>query len=439
MKLDERKTEAEKIELRSEEFQDVLGVVPPWILRWGITVIALIVFILLAGSALFKYPDIISSSLTLTGTTPPAAVVAKSSGKLAELFVDDNRNVKEGEYLAVIENPAATKDVLLLKKYLSEISLEDDTLPVLLPKNLQLGNLQAEYSSFYLTLFEYSEYKRLRYYSTKAHILHERIGQYEIQMKNLLRQQAVVGEQLSIYKQKYERDSSLNKKGILSNEELENTRSQYLQQVLSYENITSSVDNSRIQIGQMKESLFETNYQDVEKENALMSKLRTQITQLQAGIQTWELNYVLSSPLNGTITFTNYWVVNQNLAAGENVFHIIPTDNVRLLGKASLPISRSGKVEVGQSVNIRFENFPDNEYGMVRGKVQNISLVPVRGTESIGYTVEIELPDGLKTTYNKELPYLPEMTGRADIVTKDISLLERFFMPVRKALSEGFQ
>ena len=28
------------IELRSEEFQEVLGSVPHWILRWGITVLA---------------------------------------------------------------------------------------------------------------------------------------------------------------------------------------------------------------------------------------------------------------------------------------------------------------------------------------------------------------------------------------------------------------
>ena len=49
--------EEDKIELRSEEFQEVLGSVPPWILRWGITVLAIVVVILLIGSAIVKYPD----------------------------------------------------------------------------------------------------------------------------------------------------------------------------------------------------------------------------------------------------------------------------------------------------------------------------------------------------------------------------------------------
>jgi HlyD family secretion protein len=295
--------EEDKIELRSEEFQDVLGTVPHWILRWGITVLAVIIVILLIGSAIFKYPDIISSSMTLTGSQPPAGIVAKSSGKLKDLYVSDNKVVKEGEYLAVIENPAETKDILLLKGYLDKINLDADTMIPLLPKHLQLGTLQSNYSAFYLTLFEYSEYKRLKYYSTKAGIINERINQYETQLANLIRQREIIEQQLLLTKNKYRRDSLLNKKGVLSNEELENTKNQYLQGILSYENITSSVDNNRIQIGQMKESLFDTNYQDIEKENTLNSTLRAHITQLKSEVQTWELNYVLSSPINGKITF----------------------------------------------------------------------------------------------------------------------------------------
>lgn len=436
-------SEEQKIELRSEEFQDVLGAVPHRILRWGITVLAGIIVILLISSAIFKYPDIISSTITLTGSTPPAAIVAKSSGKLKELYVVDNQTVAAGQYLAVIENPADTKDVLQLKEYLGKINMDADTMIPLLPEHLQLGTLQANYSTFYLTLFEYSQYKRLKYYSTKAGIINERIGQYKTQLANLVRQQKVIEEQLSLTRNKYQRDSLLNGKGVLSDEELENAKNQYLQGVLSYENITSSVDNSRIQIGQMKENLFETNYQDVEKENTLNPRLRTLITQLQSEIHAWELTYMLSSPISGKITFTNYWALNQNVTTGEDIFNVIPTDSVKLLGKALLPTTRSGKVEAGQKVNIRFDNFPDNEYGMVKGIVKNISLVPTKSREvaatTAEYTVEIELPDGLTTIYNKELPYLPEMTGQADIITKDISVLERFLMPIRKAISEGIE
>lgn len=50
------------IELRSEEVQEILGEVPAWILRRGITLTAIIVVVILLGSAFFKYPDVITSS-----------------------------------------------------------------------------------------------------------------------------------------------------------------------------------------------------------------------------------------------------------------------------------------------------------------------------------------------------------------------------------------
>lgn len=431
------KNEEDQIELRSEEFHEVLENIPPWILRWGITVLAVTVIILLIGSAIFKYPDTVSATITLTGETPPAVIVAKTSGKLRELYVMDNQIVKEHEYLAVIDNPAKTEDVLLLKDYLNTVELDNGIIDPLPPRNLMLGNLQSLFTSLYTSLFEYNLYKQLEYYPVKTDILEKRLGQYEIQYENSLRQQKIIEGQLTIAEKQLQRDSLLNQKGVISNEELERTTNQYLQVSLSHENIRTSLENLQIQISQLRESLFDINFQDADRENSLQTQIKTIINQLQNEMQAWEMNYILASPIEGKITFTKYWVINQNVVVGDMVFTIIPSDDVKLIGKASLPIARSGKVKTGQRVNIRFENFPDQEYGIIEGSVRNISMVPVKENELLNYTVEIELPHALTTTYKKELPYLPEMRGQADIITDDITLLERFIMPIKKVLSEG--
>ncbi|GHU83431.1 hemolysin [Bacteroidia bacterium] len=428
--------EENNIELRSEEFQEILGSVPHWILRWGITVLAIIVVILITGSAIIKYPDIIPSQMVLTGSVPPAAVAARASGKLNELYVIDNQEVKAGDYLAAIDNPANTADILTLKTWINNLNIENESLS-LPQKELHLGNLQSIYASLYVTLFDYLEYKRLLYYPQKIEITKDRITQYEKQYQNLLNQQKIIREQSELTQKQYQRDSVLHQSGVISNEELEKSKSGYLQSRLTDENMLSSIRNMQIQIAQLKESLLDTNHQDTEKLNGLRSQLRSQISQLKTEIQAWELNYVLIAPIEGKITFTNYWTTNQNINAGEEVFTVIPTQSYALIGKASLPIARSGKVKIGQKVNIRLENFPDNEYGILRGRVQNISLVPTQTNQTINYTVEISLPDGLLTTYKKELPYLPNMQGQADIITEDISLLERFFLPIKKILTES--
>jgi HlyD family secretion protein len=53
--------------------------------------------------------------------------------------------------------------------------------------------------------------------------------------------------------------------------------------------------------------------------------------------------------------------------------------------------------------------------------------------------VEIALPEGLHTNYKKDLPSLPNMQGMADIITENMSLLERFVAPMKKILAEGLQ
>ena len=55
------KDEGMNIELRSEEVQEVMGQIPAWIVRWGITLLFLVVVALLVGSCFFKYPDVITA------------------------------------------------------------------------------------------------------------------------------------------------------------------------------------------------------------------------------------------------------------------------------------------------------------------------------------------------------------------------------------------
>ncbi|WP_287682950.1 HlyD family efflux transporter periplasmic adaptor subunit [Bacteroides sp.] len=426
------------IELRSEEFDEVLSGIPPWILRWGITIIACVVLILLIGSAVFKYPDIISSSVSLTGTTPVAGVVARSSGKLQELYVQNNQQVEAKAFLAVIENPAKTEDVIQLKEILRKLDSGLDTIALVPSQLLQLGSLQPLYSSFSLTMSEYRQFKELAYHLKKISLMKGRIAQNEVYYTNMMRQKEISEAQIKLAHQQYTRDSLLEAKILISKEELERSHSQYLQSSLSAENMDRSLENLQIQLAQMYESLYDTEYQYQEKKNTLETQLRSLINLLKTEVNTWEMNYVLTTPIEGVITFTQYWTKNQNVAAGNVVFNIVPDNQGEIIGKAMLPTERSGKVKVGQKVNIRFNNYPDNEYGIVKGVVKNISLIPAsqgQGTKS--YIVDIELPNGLKTTYNKTLPFLPEAEGQADIITDDITLLERFLLPLRKVITES--
>ena len=82
----------------------------------------------------------------------------------------------------------------------------------------------------------------------------------------------------------------------------------------------------------------------------------------------------------------------------------------------------------GQGVNIRLENYPFEQFGLLHGKISSISVMP--GEDK--YWVTIELPEHLVTNQNKTLAFKQQLSGTTEIITEDLRLLERFFYQFRK-------
>lgn len=428
----------EDIELRNEEINHIFIKMPNWIFRWGLCLILFIVVLFIAGSIIFKYPDTISASFIITGANPPARIKAKQSGRLTKLYVTDNQNVSENECLAIIENSAKEEDVYYVKSFVEHF-LKEDSLCVNLPiKKLELGDLQTIYLSFYQVLVNYQQFKGNNYHNKKIKVLKERILYNMNYHDDLQKQLSAKSEQFLLKKKQFRRDSSLcYSKGVISEFNMEDTKVDYLNARLNLLATNTDIDNLKISMTEMQGSLIDVENDFIEKENSYVEQIKSKALELLAEIQTWEMNYVLKSPIVGTVSFNNYWSEHQNVIVGEDVFNIVPANNSQPIAKAFLPITRSGKVEVNQRVNLHCENFPDNEFGVIRGYVKNISLLPSVSDNITVYVVEISLPDRLMTSYKKELPYYPEMKGKAEIVTKDLSLFQRIMLPFRKILVEN--
>ncbi|WP_370861816.1 HlyD family efflux transporter periplasmic adaptor subunit [Parabacteroides faecis] len=311
--------DGKKIELRSEEVQEVMGQIPAWIVRWGITLLFVVVLALLVGSYFFIYPDVIETEMTLTSREPVVKAVARSSGKINELYVFNGQEVKMDALLAVVENPAKTEDVLRLKKLLARYMGEPE---------------------------------RLSYY--------------------LLQDVWLLGD-------------------------------------------------------------IQPAYMDLASKDVSARDYRASVGQLLAAIHTWEMSYCLIAPSDGRVQLLVQEAPNQYLSSGDIFARIVPKEGESWIGRALLPLQRSGKVKVGQRVIVRFTNFPDQEFGIVNGRLSSVSLVPSEDN----YMVEIVFPDGLITNYGKKLPVFYEMKATAEIVTDDLRLIERFFQPLKKILKEG--
>jgi len=137
------------------------------------------------------------------------------------------------------------------------------------------------------------------------------------------------------------------------------------------------------------------------------------------------------APINGIITLPGTISKDVFIPQGTPVCSIVPvtkdTGNKKL-ARAMTPISGVGKIEKGSRVIIRFDAYPYKEYGTLDTKVEDISLLPIKDNEGkVYYDLTIKLPDTLITNYDKTIPYRPNMSGVALIITKDRTVFERIF------------
>ncbi len=105
---------------------------------------------------------------------------------------------------------------------------------------------------------------------------------------------------------------------------------------------------------------------------------------------------------------------------------IVPPQTDKIIGRLLLPIAGSGKVKPGQRVILKLDSYPYYEFGTLRGLVVSKSLVP----KDNQYAILVSLPDGLKTSYHRDIPFEQQMQGTAEIVTEDKQFLQRIYEQV---------
>lgn len=425
--------EIDEIELRSEDVQEVLGQTPSWILRRGIFMLTIFVFVLLVGSWFFKYPQVVNATITLTSQNPPANIVAKTSGAIADIYVKDGQKVRSGQRLVLIDNPALVEDVDSLSTELERITDAINKMLIYHIRNnrMKLGSMQNDFSTMMLKLDNYNQFITLNYYPQKIAASQRLLEICKRQTSSALRQQTIVNKQYELQKKNYNRAQILHKKGLISDEDFEQSGNTLLQSELNVANATDNVTNNRSQQLQISSEITELKQQYAEQLSNIITDMKSSINQLINDIATWQMTYLITSPVNGTVTFTNFWAKNQNVEAGKVVFSVVPSHTPALIGKVQLPALGAGRVKKGQKVNISFDNFPEKEFGIVKGIVRRISLIP---TNENNYIVEVEFPDGLKTSYGKHLPISQQMSGSASIITEDTRLIEQLLQPIKKVL-----
>lgn len=424
----------------SEETREILGRLPSWIVCWGITILFVIIAGVIIGCYFIRYPETVAASISITTENPPSDLMARSEGLLQKVFVQNGQEVKKGDIIAVIDNPSDFAFVLLIQDSLQRSlgkPYEEFVMEDWLQQEYSLGDLQSTYAEFRRQCMEYKTYIEIGLIEQKKMLISEQIAKNREYLKQVRKQEQFLIEDLALERKNFQRDSMLYAQSVISTHAYDAAVSSLLSKKNTLESFRASLIATELSIVQLEQQIIELSIQFQNETSTYERNLSQSRQSLLSQIEQWKKQYAIESPVDGIVTFTSYWSENQRVKAGDRIASIIPNGQLYVIGRMNIPMSGSGKVQVGQGVNVKLNVYPYMEFGMLKGRIASISAVPETvvdyTTQStvIAYIAEVEFPNGLTSTYGKELTLIQQMDGAAEIITEPRRLIQRFLDPIK--------
>lgn len=427
---------------RTEEVQDIIERMPTRFGFW-VTLIVIALFILLFVFGWFiRYPDVVSGQININATEAPVKLVANSYGKLKLNGLKSMSEVKENQVIAYLHNPADLNSILKLDSILKSFNPNSNDLTILieqLPRDLTFGEINAKYAVFLNSVNELNNYNVDKLFDKQSQNLASLLREQKNAISTSLNRIDMSSRNLASMKKFYRRDSTLFSKRVISESELDKTEISYTTSKDTYQGAVSALINSKQQAQQTEGKLKEIAIQKSEKQKELRIAVIATYNDLVDNIKSWELKYVFRAPFAGKVQFLKFWVDNQFIQSGEQVFTVVPKMN-KAYGEVSVPTVGAGKVKIGQEVIVKLDNFPYHEYGSIKGFVNSISLSTNTTKTDKGdvenYMVTVNFPEQLKTNYGAKLDVKLDAKGSAEIITNDRRLIERFFDNLKYAVKK---
>ncbi|MEB0260875.1 MULTISPECIES: HlyD family efflux transporter periplasmic adaptor subunit [unclassified Mucilaginibacter] len=417
----------------SDDMQDIITVVPAWILRWGITLFFCILVLLLSLSAFIKYPDIVKTKLKISSPNIAKPIIPKVTGKLDKLLVTNNQTITTGQPLAYIESTANHDEVLtllasLLKLQQASPGGQIDDAFFNKTANNNLGELQGAYQTFIQSYLAYKAsiengflVKKRTYLLHDIEGLNKQTGQ--LQAEKLLQQRDA-----DLAKEEYDMHQKLEKQKVETPAELRQQESKYISRKAPLLQTDAALITSNTNLLAKQKEILELDNQVAEERSKFSQALNSLISQAED----WKNKYVLYASQAGRVIFAGNIQENQVVSPAHEVFYV-SNGNEKFFGEMNIPQDDFGKVKQGQKVLVKLRSYRFEEFGMLNGKIAYIADVPFNDSIFLSKVVFTSKTSDMK----KPVVLKQGMIADAEIVTEDATVLQRLTRNVIKAMKSN--
>lgn len=414
-----------------DDVREILGTVPSWTVRWGSMLVLGVVVGLVVLAWLVRFPEVVSAPVHVVTQNPAVPVVARALGRIERLEVADGAEVRAGARLAVLGSTANPDDVARLRQQLDGLAgalgEPAELVTAQLDRRLAVGDMQGLLATLWQQLAELEYLRRRNPYNEKLRASEAALTAQRQLRARLDEHRSTPLAGLQLAERQFERHREASRLQVLSTDALDESAAALLRQQAEIDALEAQALANDAEQAESKFRAADIEFERRDRQLMLVGRITEAHQKLDAAVRTWEQTYVLSAPTSGRVSLLDVWSSDQVVRPDQEVMYVVP-QSPKLVGRVSVAQRGLGRVRPGQRAFVSFESHPVAHYGRVQGEVVSLSAAP-RGD---GYVLLLDFPQGLVTSYRHQLRFQQNMAGTVDIVTDDLSLLERLVAPIRQ-------
>lgn len=380
----------------------------------GLTVITLLFLILALVSGCFLAFGQYSRKVVVAGMLAPdkgaVEIKAPTDGVVEVMLVSQGERVGKGDKLLVVRPGVAGLDGALPGIHL----LQENAAQI-----RQFQEMRSDELAAYAIRLEQLE-SDLRTRSAQARHLLARLGN-EKTITKLLSDKAARLQILA--------ERKLVSHTVLESARIESLQQQSLIQQLKQDLAASIQAREKLRI--QSRLLGLEHRQQLAQFDLDLSKLSTQQIQLRS-----EQSVTLVSPVTGTISVIQKQT-GQTVNRQQTVLAVIQAGSL-LQAELNVPSRAAGFLQPGQAVNLRYDAFPYQKFGLQEAAVLQVSRTAVNSAgfgqppgldEPYFRVIALPVSQSIKA-FGRQVPLKPGMQFRADVVLESRSLLQWLLEPL---------
>ena len=373
-------------------------------IAWTLYLILAILASALAWASLARVDEITKADARVIPEGHEQVIASLEGGILQQLYVHEGQPVELGQDLAELDTTrfeaqqkeGETKRIAL-QASIARLTAESTGRPLVLPPDVEAESVVAQ-----------SERDS---YTARKRALDDAVQSNQRGI-DLLRRELSVSEAMSA-------------KGLLSEVEVLHLRRQVNEMSLQSED----------RINRFR--------QDASGE---LSKAQTELAQIQeqlAGRQDVLRRTVIKSPVHGLVKNIRSNTLGGVIGPGAPIMEIVPIGNQTLI-EARVKPGEIGFLQVGQAAKVKLNAYDSTIYGSLDGSIESISPDAIGDPDRGGsadptyYRVMLRVANNPLHEKGKSLPLLPGMTGSAEVLIGERSVLNFLLRPMIKS-KEAFR